>query len=319
MPRADSKPAIVVGVDGSDNGWRALDWALEEADRRDCPARMIFAYDTIGSRAGRDRMPQRSMIAMYDEGRTVFTAARAHLSGSNGDDGRHADRLVGTALQEGAPGQVLTELGIDAVMCVVGRHGARRSASSALGSTSLTLAVRTQVPLVVVPPDWDAGGATGRSVLVGVDVTAPCVRALAFAFRTAHLASVPLVALCTRAGPRDRGHRWEQLPSHGGGGSRWMRVRPVADREVALADAARTLLAPWGAEYPDVSLTSVVEEAHPVAALADHGHDCGLLVIGGETYPSTGVVTGSVARSILRQATCPVAVVPDPAPEPSVP
>lgn len=302
MPRVGSSPALVVGVDGSDNSWGALDWAVEEAARRDSRVRMIHAYERPGFRRRVD--PHLNMVEMYEEGKAVFAAARAHLAG-----GRHADRLVGTALHEGSPSQVLVDLAANAPTCVVGRRGRGRLASFALGSTSLTLAVRTQVPLVVVPPDWDPRGDRGssrdeagaRPVLVGLDLTTSGRTALAYAFEAARAASAPLVALCA----------WE-LPDMSGASWPVPRTRPAGRIEAGRALADR--LAPWRATYPDVRLTPLVQENHPVAALVDNARTAQLLVLGGRTYPTTGVVTGTVSRSVLKQASCPVAVVPEPGP-----
>ncbi|MEQ7125847.1 universal stress protein [Actinopolymorpha sp. B11F2] len=297
MPRPDSKPAIVVGVDGSDNGLRALDWAVDEAARRGVRVRMVHAYQRTGVR--HHLSPQANMSQMYDEGREVFTAARAHLAG-----GRNAGRVVGTALYEGPASEVLIDASNRSPLCVVGRRGRGRLASRVLGSTSTTLVAESAIPLVVVPPEWVPGQDQGRHVLVGVDIPPHDIGPLDFAFAAARQASAPLVVLCA----------WDLGAS--------------ASREVrsALGDVLGEILAPWRARFADVDVTVVVEHTHPAPALVAHAEHARLLVLGTSTRPPrprsslTGRPAshfgdrqgGAVARAVLCDAAVPVAVVPAP-------
>ncbi|HEY8457479.1 MAG TPA: universal stress protein [Actinopolymorphaceae bacterium] len=193
-----SKPAIVVGIDGSDNGLRALDWAVLEAERRGLHVRLVHAYRRLGLRYHVD--PQSYMREMYEEGRAVFAAARDHL-------GRRSGRVVGTALHEGTPSRVLEDACIHSPMCVVGRRGRGRLASRALGSTSTTLAATSRVPLIVVPPEWRATrdpSAAGLRVVLAVDDPHCTVAVVEFGFEAAAVAGVPLDVLCTRTPAIDR-------------------------------------------------------------------------------------------------------------------
>ena len=189
MPSSVRNPAIVVGVDSSENALLALDWAVDEAARRDCPIRLVHAYRPSGP--GHDLGRQAVMVEMYAEGQNVFASAREHMAGR-----REAGRVVGTALHEGSPGTVLADLTAGAPMCVVGRRGRVRLTSFVLGSTALDLASRSDVPLVVVPPEWRQEAVDRKPVLVGVDLPLRRPDGLAFAFAAAERSAVPLVALC---------------------------------------------------------------------------------------------------------------------------
>lgn len=295
MPRPVSKPAIVVGVDGSDNGLRALDWAVDEAAQRGIRVRMVHAYQRAGVR--HHLSPQANMKEMYDEGREVFAAARAHLAGRP-----HASRVVGTALYEGPANEVLIEASYRSPLCVVGRRGRGRLASRVLGSTSTTLAAEIASPLVVVPPAWEPGQDDARHVLVGVDLPPRDTGPLDFAFTAARQASAPLVALCA----------WD--------------LGTATNRTIhsVLADVLGEILAPWRARFADVDVTVVVEHTHPAPALIAHAEQARLVVLGTGTRPTPARMRlsaapvrrvdhqqgGAVARAVLCGVSVPVAVVP---------
>ncbi|GAA5020246.1 universal stress protein [Actinopolymorpha pittospori] len=298
MPRPGSSPAIVVGVDGSENGLKALAWALEEAGLRGCPVRMIHAFQpTHGRGRGGRRSPARSrMEQMYEEGTAVFDAARARLA-----EHRHERLLVGTALYEGAPAQVLIDLVSRARMCVVGRRGRGGIANLLPGSTSMSLGVHARVPVVIVPADWpEARPPSSAPVVVGVDLPLECETALEFAFEEAQLRGAPLLVV-----------------------SAWEIVNPyvynlrglqeaVGERRARVDRMLAETLAPWREKYPQVAVRVVAEQSHPTATLVAHSAGAQLLVLGGRARPRNEIVTGSVTRAVLRRVGCPVAVIHDP-------
>lgn len=295
MPGGRATPAIVVGVDGSENALRSLDWAVEEAARRDAPVRMIHAAQVSPRER---RSPASAMIDMYDKGRAVFTNARAHLSRVP-----HGSRVVGTALFEGPPKRILTDHARHAQMCVVGRSGGRFS-SYVLGSTALHLAVHSDVPLVVVPPDWSQAGPPDAPIVVGVDIEADCHdRAVEFAFDTARRRPAPIVAVYAA-----RPYSWRPaepgaLPADD----------PARRTGTEAEEVLRQALTPWREKYPSVPTSIVTEAADPVAALSRYARGAALLVLG-RPHPPRCSAPGTVTRALLHRATCPVAVVPDPSP-----
>jgi nucleotide-binding universal stress UspA family protein len=304
MPSTVGRPAIVVGVDSSENAFLALDWAVEEAVRRDCPIRMIHAHKPSAAR--HHLGPQAAMAEMYAEGQAVFAAARDHLAGR-----REANRVVGTALYAGPPAAVLAELATGASLCVVGRKGRVRLTSFVLGSTAVHLVARSTVPLVVVPPEWsprrDDDGHGAPPVVVGVDLPLRRPDVLEFAFRAAELTGVPLLALCA----------WDLgIASETGGAT-----RGCAEVERIVAD----LLATWRELHPQVQVEAAAENSRPAEALVKYSARASLLVVGaGPPAPRHGLAAtrlvgpkavppaGRVASPVLRESSCPVAVVPAP-------
>ena len=69
-----STPNVVVGVDGSDSSRQALDWAVEEATRRNLPLHILCAWrsdytaETVAAVIG----------GMADDSRSIVDAAAAH-------------------------------------------------------------------------------------------------------------------------------------------------------------------------------------------------------------------------------------------------
>jgi nucleotide-binding universal stress UspA family protein len=134
---------IVVGVDGSPTGLRALKWALAEATRTGAEVRAVIAWT----------------FTPYDLPAVTTTA----------DARQHAERIltatvnaaladtadpppVRTQAIEGYAPRVLTEAAESAAMLVVGSHGHGALVNALLGSVSAECVHRASRPVVVVPP-----------------------------------------------------------------------------------------------------------------------------------------------------------------------
>jgi nucleotide-binding universal stress UspA family protein len=142
-----------------------------------------------------------------------------------------------------------------------------------------------------------------RRVVVGVDGTARAVAALRWAAAEALRRDAELHAV----------HAW-------GSAVRPASYAPVADRSTpdecarrAAARLAETVHAAFGAS-PPVPVREVVDDRGPVPALLDHARDAELLVVATRVAEpvagSPGSGPGATALSCLRQAPCPVVVLP---------
>ena len=81
-------------------------------------------------------------------------------------------------------------------------------------------------------------------------------------------------------------------------------IREKAEKD--LADA----LAPWREKYPEVEVEAIVEMGNPTNALHRHAADADLLVIGSRGHGViTGMLLGSIARTVLYMADVPAVVV----------
>jgi nucleotide-binding universal stress UspA family protein len=136
---------ILVGVDGSDNGTRALEWAMLLARQGDAE---VIAVHAIGLLAHLGPGPGVPSHAHLQELRQTFeTEWCAPL--------RHNPVRSRLLLVDGAPVQVLLSVAqsekIDVI--VVGSRGVGGFPELSLGSTSHQLAQHAECPVLIVPAD----------------------------------------------------------------------------------------------------------------------------------------------------------------------
>jgi nucleotide-binding universal stress UspA family protein len=129
---------IVVGVDGSIDGHRALAWALDEAVRRIAELLVVHAWEypsaTYVFPPGPQEEGAREVLAKSIEG---LDAPSVHIR---------------TRLVEGRPVTALVRESLDADMLVVGSRGRSGVAAVVLGSVSTGCIHHAACPVVVVPP-----------------------------------------------------------------------------------------------------------------------------------------------------------------------
>lgn len=134
---------VVVGVDGSETGLRALRWALQEARIRGGVVRAVTAWVFEPFATAPNGDP---------------AAAREHAREVAEDTVRKALADVADAppvelsVLEGSAARVLVEAADDAAMLVVGSHGHGRVFDALLGSVSAECVRNAVCPVVVVSP-----------------------------------------------------------------------------------------------------------------------------------------------------------------------
>ncbi|GAA3974034.1 universal stress protein [Thermobifida alba] len=278
---------VVVGVDGSDEGWGALDWAARAAVERGTGLRIVYAMvDPFGAEAGDLRERVSALLVRAED--------RAHAA--------CPELAVRTAAFEGGAVSTLSAVSATAELLVVGTRGHGALASLLLGSTSVGVSARAACPVVVVPPGADAVRRHGCQVVVGVDGSEVSAEALRFALREAARMDGSLTVV----------HGW-QLPApldpmalSAAGYTMNFDVFEGRTRKYIddLVDRARA------EEAVDVPVGVRVVYEHPVQALLDAGRYADLVVVGSHGRGSVaGLLLGSVSQSVLHRATSPVAVV----------
>ena len=120
--------ALVVGVDGSDESRRALEWALTEARTRGASVRVVHAYAEESSRG---------------EAGLIVNAEVANCDA--------AGVQVVQEVVAGPPVRVLLEAARDADLLVVGSRGRHGFPGLLLGSVSQQVANHAACPVVIVP------------------------------------------------------------------------------------------------------------------------------------------------------------------------
>jgi Universal stress protein UspA and related nucleotide-binding proteins len=150
---ADS--VIVVGIDGTVAGLRALRWALGEAVRRAAAVRVVnawqFEHGTELAVPDRDSARARALGLVTD-------AVAATTFESLGDI-----VPIESAVVEGPVVTVLVAESATAALLVVGHRGRSRLLAALLGSISAECIRHARCPVVVVPPPRPAARVTATS------------------------------------------------------------------------------------------------------------------------------------------------------------
>jgi nucleotide-binding universal stress UspA family protein len=285
---------ILAGVDGSRSATDAVRWAAAEAHRRHTGLRLVEAIGwmpTLGEPGARHVAPTYRDVVL--DGAHARLEAAAQVAGEIAPD-----VAVTTAVLTDYPVPRLVAESRTAQLVVVGDHGPAGGPGLLLGSVAAGIAAHAACPTVVVrggtPP---ADGA----VVVGIDGSPVSEAATAFAFEAAAARHAPLVAV----------HAWqdEMLGTS---------VELLVDWHAAAAEQHQLLaerLAGWGAKYPDVPVERVVVLDRPAHALRARSVGAQLVVVGSRGRGGfVGTVLGSVSRSVLHHAACPVAIVRPDAP-----
>ena len=140
---------IVVGIDGSGGGAKALAFAFEEATRRDAELIGIYAwhYPTLAATpapfGGVPLPPVEEMESAASEGLEHI------LESIDVPEGVRFEGVV----REGSPARVLIEASEDADLVVVGTRGHGGFTGLVLGSVSQQVVSHAKCPVVVVPSD----------------------------------------------------------------------------------------------------------------------------------------------------------------------
>lgn len=280
---------VVVGVDGSESALRAVRWAARTAAFRHRDLLVVHAYGAVDPTLLVDaEIWRRYQEDLLDNARDVARQAAATARAA-------APSLAVTEeVVDGPAAPALLERAGDGLL-VVGGQGASGLGGTLVGSVASTVATHAVGPVVVVRGEEPEEPVA--PVVVGVDGSPTSASAIDFAAATADAESCPLVAVHTW---------WDPLVD----------TVPEAflDLEAITDDERRVLaeqLAGRSGAYPDLDVSMVVERTRPSRGLLDHAHGARLLVVGTRGRGGfAGLLLGSVSRTMVHRATCPVAVVP---------
>lgn len=280
---------IVVGVDGTADSGRALEYAVQEARRHGCGLRLVHATSEASM-----AVPMLPMIALE----TMLELGHRFVEEAASRAGELAPELeVTTEVLPGVRGPALAQAGEDARMVVLGhRHLPAMERVLRHSTTNGTIA-HAHCPVVSVPASWTREETHGV-VLVGVDDSQAAQDALATAFAEASARGARLTALHSWRFPS----AYDDLIASRIGMNEW--------RDRATRELDRTL-APWRELYPEVVTDVVVVHDDPAHALASASYTADLAVVGrsGSGGPLSFHV-GGIARAMLRTSRCPVVIVP---------
>ena len=284
-----SRPRIAVGLEYADQSTGAVLWASGEAAREKALLQVVTACPTLMG-------PAPGSAQVYVGGDTEATT-RESMTRLTARLGAEVATLP-PKVTAGSPTAVLLDAaGEDTRMLVVGRRGLHTLGRALLGSTSIALAGRSPVPVVVVPDDWTPASHSSAPVVVGTTLGDDSDTAvLRFAFERARGLRVPVVVV----------HAWEIPALYG-----WSPT-DIADFRSRVTVALEEHLAPWRKEYDDVEVVATTVAERACDAVLDASRVAQLAIVGRHTPASRhrGLRLGSTARAVLHRAETPVAVVP---------
>jgi nucleotide-binding universal stress UspA family protein len=139
-----TKHLIVVGVDGSEGGRRALEWAIREADTRGSAVQAVTAWSWDGLEYGPltatdpDEAKERATRLLDDEIRALVARHGSHIP-------------VAAEVVEGSPADALADASRSGDLLVLGSHDHSRIRHTVLGSVSQDCIRKATCPVVVIP------------------------------------------------------------------------------------------------------------------------------------------------------------------------
>ena len=281
---------IVVGVDGTDQSIRAVRYAVREAQRQDCGLRVVHAIHETAPMA--PMLPMVSVETFEQVGQRLVAEAKQLAYDLSG-----GEMSIQTVVRPGSRTQVLCEAGEDARMVVLGHRD--RSVLGVVFSSSTTtgVAARAHCPVVCVPASWTDGHAHGR-IVVGLDGAPPSQDALGLAFAAAAERKALLIVL----------HAWKlpgvyhEIVSAG---------TSMEDWRTAALEQMENILTEWRSYYPEVQVEVDLRHQYPAPALVGATEGADLIVLGRRGHGAPlGVYLGSIARTLIREARCPVEIAP---------
>jgi nucleotide-binding universal stress UspA family protein len=270
------EPTVVVGFDGSSTACGALRFAAEEAVRRDHPLRIVSVREHRHPDIEEYRADELLAIAaemvrpLIAPGRTALAAPLGPAVGALLAESDHADVLV---LGRGHP----------------------RMSDALFGSVAASVVPGARCPVIVVG-DSDGRHPHSGPVVVGLDLDQVSTEALEEAFVEAGLRSRELLILCAR--PQSMRGQYT-LP-----------LGLIAEVEDPETDAfLQATVAPLQERHRDVAVTIVHRPGSARHELLEVASAASLIVVGARhRSPAARLLLGSVGRSLVRHADCPVMV-----------
>jgi nucleotide-binding universal stress UspA family protein len=278
----------VVAVDGSEEGYAAVEFAAKEAHRLGLTLRLAHvmpAHVPVG--------PPLMLGAGLELGayasETLASAGRVVA-----DVAPHVD--VTTHLLVGGRVSRVVDLAQGARFIVVGRRPSRALDRAWSGGTLDGIVSRARCPVLVVPLQRTGAERPSR-VVAGFKAPHHAAELFRAAFGTAEVLGAELEIL----------HAWKLSSGYDD-----MIARRVSEASVNhdQKKAIWELVSRWQESYPDVRARVHVVHEYPVRALVDASREADRLVLGKPLHGSVVHHLGRTARGVLRFAECVVEVVP---------
>jgi nucleotide-binding universal stress UspA family protein len=284
----------VVGIDGSPQGERALEWAVLHGPHRASTIELLTAWQVpiYGP------YPIDGALALPYDDRALADSARQSVDELAERTRTRLEVPIATSAVQGGAAATLLEAASGADLLVLGSRGRGGFRSLLLGSTSSQCAAHAVAPTVVVRGSDDL--VVTRRTLVGVDGSANSLAALKWAVKFAAADSVVVAAQVWDASPLAVGADEFFFPDASAIAS--SRFNHLVDDFEVLAESRR------------VTLERRFLHGRPRDVLATEADAVDLVVAGARGHGAVGAtLLGSVSTSLLHHLDRPFVVVPEPA------
>ncbi|MEO8108269.1 MAG: universal stress protein [Actinomycetes bacterium] len=288
-------PAVVVGVDGSEQAFTAAAWALDVAARRHVPLDIVHSWSIPLPPVGLGPAPVGlSDDRIRDAAQSVLDDAVARLQATAPDVTIHG------SLYPGTPAAALLDAAETATLVVVGSSGLDRVTEFILGSVTQQVVTHADCPVAVVPSaEAEEPGLEAGRVVVGIDGSELSVDATRIAFAEASMRHAGLTLL----------HVWN-APEYDTAGIVMPDTLLLEEAHTDELRAMAETVAGLGERYPDVQVEQRLRKGRPAKVLAEASHGAALVVVGSRGHGGfKSMLLGSTSRSLLHHATCPVLIV----------
>ncbi len=300
VPDDERTDHLVVGIDGSEESAVALRWAVDQARRRGCSIKLVYALlipvvsDAYGMVMTR---PDVDELASYTK--SLLAAAEEVVHGLD------PDLVVRSALREGPPAAVLVDESKTALGLVVGTRGLGAISGKVLGSVSVRVATKAACPVYVIPPEWNPIACAGDPVVVGVDGSDHSEAALRLAIEECKLCTSPLKAVIAYHVGRF------SKPTEPGLIAQYDESERALARKTVQRSLERAGLTAGGQAVDGAPRVEIeVVEGKPAAALVEAGRGALITVLGSRGRGGIArALLGSVSRSVMLETARPLAVV----------
>lgn len=289
MSSETAKPVVVGIGSGGHDYLHALAFAVSEADRRHAPLRLVHG------RAPLTMAPLFRAMSPADEHHREALHALEVAAGRSRRFTK-GSLVVETVLSSTTGAEALIAESRHACLLVVQRRDVSSLTRWTSGSTTERVLAHGACPVAILRADVPVQG-TGSGVVVGVPDDDGAQPALAVAFEEARLRGTGLTVV------RAFGGSLKTLPTEESDDS----DESGQGRERALGDLLEGL-APFTAQFPDVTVATVVVPEPVSLGLRRAAEGAELLVLGPEESPGSPQRLGRVARECLKFAECPIII-----------
>ena len=258
---------VVVGLEDDPAGQIAVEWVIERARSTPLRIRLVAVLDALASNplAGQDLLGSAARRIQQQAPESVVETMLADRPRFNEfiDQSRSADLMV------------------------IGTEPDPRIQESRVESFPVSLAARSDYPVVVVPTDWKG---RGGAIVVGVESEADSDEAALFAAREAVTSGRELVIV----------HTWEPWAA------RRTRSAHILHAAILEGTVGRVRTA-----FPAVQARGVLVEAVAHEGIIANSLGASLIVLGTHRLgKATGVVLGRIHKEVMQRGGVPLCSVP---------